>query len=226
MTMAFFRETISSLSSSPLFCAIVTLFTLILLYFPSLLWDPLFSPLLISTSVLLFSLLHLGVAQRISRVDSESSFLSAEKTALLLRSSSVDGRIIPGKQLDSNSNPNPNFGPLSAEDFIEWDVRAPLEVIREEWGGEEEEEEALDEKRVAAIQRYASLSMYYPDSDSDSSSEGGAPVIGEPDSPETMCFWWEEVDKDELIEISLDGKRITSEPEEDNLIEIDLSPGR
>lgn len=95
-------------------------------------------------------------------------------------------------------------------------VGAPLEVIHEEYEDEE---------------NYASLSLYYPDTDTDSLSGGNSPVIGNWDSPvignwdspENLCFEWEEEDREGLIEIELDGKR-NSEAEEENLIEIDLTP--
>ncbi|VFQ81674.1 unnamed protein product [Cuscuta campestris] len=193
MAMAFFPETISSLNSSPLFSAIITLYTLLLLYLPSLFRDLLFSPVLLSASALLFSLLRLGAAQRIYRD-------AADKQPILPSPGSVQ-----------NSD--------SGQEFIEWDVRAPLEAILED-----EEEEGGGE-----VQRYASLLLHYPDSDSGSSSEGEFPVGRGWDYPSTErnCCWWdEEEERDELIEISLDGKTGFSEPEEDNLIEIDLFPGK
>lgn len=122
-----------------------------------------------------------------------------------------------------------------------WNVRAPLEVIYEEYGeGEdedenEEEEDRNDgilnekiERRVLGIERYPSLSMYYPESDSDSSSEGDFEVIGNWESSEGAFFKWNEEDREELIEIALDGKRNCGVclVEEDNLIEIDIFPAR
>nr|GMD06882.1 Mucin-4 beta chain like [Ipomoea batatas] len=214
MAMALFGETISSLSSSPLFSAIITLYTLILLYFPSLV----FSPVLISTSVLLFSLLRLGADQRTGRLEPEKCFVSVDRVSPPPLESLLDD---PGQCRD----------PFYSEPFVEWDVRAPLEVIYEEGG--EEDDDVLEGKRAAeiggggGIQRYDSLSLYYPETDSDTSSEGDFPVIGEWESLETMCFRWEEEeeDREELIEIELDGKRnLVCEIEEDNLIEIDLSP--
>ncbi|XP_019168908.1 PREDICTED: uncharacterized protein LOC109164817 [Ipomoea nil] len=216
MAMALFGETISSLSSSPLFSAIITLYMLILLYFPSLFRGLVFSPVIISTSVLLFSLLRLGAEQRTARLEPEKCFVSVDRVPPPLES-----------LLDScNSDPDPFY----SEPFVEWDVRAPLEVIYEEGG--EEDDDVLEGKRAAemggggGIQRYDSLSLYYPETDSDTSSEGDFPVIGEWESLETMCFRWEEEDREELIEIELDGKRnmVSELEEDDNLIEIDLSP--
>lgn len=101
--------------------------------------------------------------------------------------------------------------------------------VYEAYEGEEEEDgEYTEEKRdeeLRVIEKYASLSMYYPetDTDTDSSSGGDSPVIGNWDSPENVCFQWDDEDREELIEIELDCKR-NSEFEEENLIEIDLSP--
>lgn len=49
-------------------------------------------------------------------------------------------------------------------------------------------------------------------------------MIGEWDSPENLCFQWEEEeDREGLIEVELDGKG-SFVAEEENLIEIDLTP--
>lgn len=122
---------------------------------------------------------------------------------------------------DPKQNPNE----LYPDSFVEWDVRAPLEVIYEEYEGEDAEEndsEAKRESQMNVIRRYASLSLFYPDSDSDASSEGDFPANRGWDSPEST---WEEDDREGLIEIALDEKR-HSEVDEENLIEIDLSPAR
>ncbi|KAL0442830.1 UNVERIFIED_CONTAM: hypothetical protein Slati_2005700 [Sesamum latifolium] len=130
--------------------------------------------------------------------------------------------------------PVPDLNPTRTrftDSFVEWDVRAPLEVIYEEYEGDDAEEtdgvsQGKRESEMQIIQRYASLSLFYPESDSDTSSEGDFPTDGNWDSPDNMCFRWEEEDdRDGLIEIALDEKR-NSEVEEENLIEIDLSPAR
>ncbi|MBA0615179.1 hypothetical protein Godav_015348 [Gossypium davidsonii] len=99
------------------------------------------------------------------------------------------------------------------ERFVEWDVRAPLEVIYEDYEGEE----ALDR----GIERYTSLSRRYSEPEPDSLfSEMGFPVIREWVSSEKRCWRWEEEEEDRegLIEIALD-----FHGEEDSLIEIDIS---
>ncbi|KAH1091148.1 hypothetical protein J1N35_018405 [Gossypium stocksii] len=100
------------------------------------------------------------------------------------------------------------------ERFVKWDVRAPLEVIYEDYEGEE----ALDR----GIERYTSLSRRYSEPEPDSLfSEMEFPVIREWVSSEKRCCRWEEEeeeDREGLIEIALD-----FHGEEDNLIEIDIS---
>nr|GLL24056.1 uncharacterized protein LOC104605685 [Ipomoea trifida] len=104
------------------------------------------------------------------------------------------------------------------DSFVEWNVRAPLEVIQEEYEEVEgEDDDVLMGKRdadVGAIERYASLSLCYPETDSDSCSSDG-----EWGSPGNERFRWEGLDGEELIEIKLSGNEVL---EEDNLIEIDL----
>ncbi|XP_031480718.1 uncharacterized protein LOC116250880 [Nymphaea colorata] len=119
--------------------------------------------------------------------------------------------------------------------FVEWHRRAPLEVIYEDSEGEKDEEAGdRPERPPAARERVeaCSLSLCYPDSDSDSSSDDGFPVIDEWEHPENRYFRWEEEKDDGLIEIPifLGGDRCRSEgrgpgffpADEDNLIEIDL----
>ena len=75
------------------------------------------------------------------------------------------------------------------------------------------------------IERYPSLSLYYPESDSDSSSsETDFLAIGEWVSSEKICYRWEEEDREGLIEIALDKRDLDFHgEEEENLIEIDIS---
>ncbi|KAH0718011.1 hypothetical protein KY285_014042 [Solanum tuberosum] len=245
-------------SQYPLFSTIVTIYTIIFIYFPTIAA----SPLIISTSVLLLSLLRLGAAQRISQkknkkteseilslqipsdfgdstkcendsvldpdpIDSNVDYSNCEKDSVFEpnleeRMFNVDESSVDSS-CEKDSVLEPESRRLYGECFVEWNVRAPLEVIYEAYEGEEEEEDGEyteEEKRdeeLRVIEKYASLSMYYPetDTDTDSSSDG--------DSPENVCFQWDDEDREELIEIELDCKR-NSEVEEDNLIEIDLSP--
>ncbi|KAL8460307.1 hypothetical protein ACS0TY_031234 [Phlomoides rotata] len=210
------------LHENSLFSTILSLYILLFLYFPSPFLQFIFSPVIFSTLILLLYLLRLGASQNctIERIESDSAqseSLSGERNSDLGTPS-------------SGSDPKQKSRPFRADSFLEWDVRAPLEVIYEEYEGEDAEEnysEAKRESQTNIIQRYASLSLFYPESDSDASSEGDYPTNGGWDSPEEdMCFRWEEDDREGLIEIALDEKRINSEFDEDNLIEIDLSPAR
>lgn len=120
--------------------------------------------------------------------------------------------------------------------FLEWDVGAPLEVIYEASEEEEEGKEAQNEAcwKTGIIERYPSLSRYYPESDSDSYSDSSS-------SSSSISLGEEQDERDGLIEIALDkyeynnvDKRLVNmqmKPkvadhyfdEEDNLIEIDIS---
>ncbi|KAK6917467.1 hypothetical protein RJ641_018218 [Dillenia turbinata] len=213
---------ISSLPSNPLFSSIVTLYALILLYFPQKRFEIIFSPILISTGVLLLTLLRLGAIQR-------NAYEKTKEIEEVQQSLS---------ETPAETEPKTEVGFESSPCFSDtfWNVRAPLEVIYEEYEGEEEEEADEDLsasredqwKRQLGLETYPSLSLYYPESDSESSSDGDFPAIDNWDSPESMCFKWDEEDREELIEINLDGKRenLIIQLEEENLIEIDISPGR
>ncbi|KAK4361042.1 hypothetical protein RND71_019994 [Anisodus tanguticus] len=289
--MTFSLHSHNTMESHPLISTIITLYTLIFLYFPTIAA----SPLIISTSLLLLSLLRLGATQRISqeqikkkkpepenpslqvpRDDPDSEPIldpvpigfhddcfvesnvdsNCEKLDLAFdnemnlesdstsKTSSIDencsklyketkdvilNRCRNSTVLDTEPKPEPEPRPFYNDSFVEWNVRAPLEVIYEAYEGEEEEEYTEEKRRneeLRAIERYASLSMYYPetDTDTDSSSGGDSPVTGNWDSPDNVCFRWDEEDREEelMIEIELDCKR-NNEVEEDNLIEIDLS---
>ncbi|KAA8515378.1 hypothetical protein F0562_019011 [Nyssa sinensis] len=234
--MNFFQETLSFLSplpSDPLFSTIVALYTLILLYLPRPFLGVVFSPVVISAGIVLLTLLRLGATQRIGK-----EFNSTE--AKQIHDSADEDHKWVSCETNSESKTETGLGfdldpfPFYADSFVEWNVGAPLEVIYEEYEGEDHEENddvpnEKEEMRVVGLERYPSLSLYYPESDSDDSSEGEFPAIEGWDSPESMRFRWDEEDRDGLIEIALDGKR-TSEVmfrvDEDNLIEIDISPGR
>lgn len=110
-----------------------------------------------------------------------------------------------------------------SETFVEWDRSGPLEVIYEEYEGEEEEDSpektAERERRDLGVDGFLCSSFCYSDSDS---SEGEFPAW---DSPENLCFRWEE--REGLIEIPLALKpTVGFEAEEENLIEINLLDGR
>ncbi|KAH7857143.1 hypothetical protein Vadar_009521 [Vaccinium darrowii] len=232
------EKTLSSLSSHPLFSTLLAFYILVLIYFPSLFLPIVLSPVLISTAILLLTLLRLGSIQRTENefnsikvtedpkwVSLESNYESGNENSVVSSTNLMETEV--GSCSDQN-----NF---YVESFIEWDVRAPLEVIYEEYEGEDEErnDDVRNEKAettpVSAIERYGSLSLYYPESDSDGSSDGeDFAGFGGWDSPESMCFMWDEEKGEELIEIAFDGKRTSREVhfEEENLIEIDISPAR
>ncbi|XP_057811248.1 uncharacterized protein LOC131025469 [Salvia miltiorrhiza] len=202
-----------------LFSFITTLYALALLYFPFIFSRFLLSPVALSTLILLLYLLRLGAAQRSTANRTDSDSVESDSTHQI------------EELCDESKEPDPKQDPrhFYADSFVEWDVRAPLEVIYEEYEGEDaaaENDNNSEEKQMNPIRRYASLSLFYPESDSDTSSEEDFPTDGGWGSPERACFRWEEEDDREgLIEIALDEKR-GCEVEEDNLIEIDLSPER
>ena len=252
-----FSNLLSPISSSPLFSSIVSFYTLIILYFPHLFLRIAFSPVLILTGILLFTLLRLGATQRLlenekfadymlhvqtdppeeSKSKSQSQISEPEITEQATCRSETESEIKTGY-----SDPITCFEVSFS--FVEWNVRAPLEVIYEEHEGEEAEEDSKDRcsdpNPIRQLERSSSLSLYYPESDSDDSSDegdlGDFPVIGEWSSPESASFAWEEEeDREGLIEIALDqgdkkcsgsGLDLGFHVEEENLIEIDISPKR
>ncbi|KAI4299283.1 hypothetical protein L6164_032757 [Bauhinia variegata] len=244
-------ETFSSLSvisSDPLFSCIVTFCTLIFLYLPHLFKKIVFSPVLILSGILLLTILRLGAVQRsqnekreieISETVVEEENRASKDEKEESSSESVEADSLEqvyewvsshrGEEINSQMgfDSSSDFG----ESFVEWNVKAPLEVIYEDYEGEEtgENPNEKEETRQPGISKYPSLSRYYPESDSDSSSDDGFPPIENWDSQENICFRWDKEDREGLIEIALnEGKKKTSEFhfEEENLIEIDISPTR
>ncbi|GAB2298731.1 hypothetical protein Dimus_032805 [Dionaea muscipula] len=223
---------LSSLSSSPLFSSIVTLYTLILLYFPYSLLKILFSPVLISTAILLLSLLWLGAYQKTQQIqeNGKPDQPQSESQSKPQHSSSS------GQFTNSESGSGSSSDPKLSYAFVQWDVSAPLEVIYEAaCEGEEEEDDGIlkmeEETRPANMERYPSLSRYYPETDPDSEDdeieedgEWEFTGIGGWDSPDRVLFRCgdEEERDDGLIEIALDGGVRKVELEEENLIEIDF----
>ncbi|KAF5728639.1 hypothetical protein HS088_TW21G00788 [Tripterygium wilfordii] len=220
---------LSSLKSNPLFSCIITVHILILLYFPRLFFTIAFSPVLILTGILLSTLLHIGARQELqieNREDGENKSIEVEKPD---KSTQVHKWVAYPTKQEVGFSSNPDF----EETFVEWNVRAPLEVIYE---GEEEDdpndqkgEDPKDPTRFLGIERTSSLSMYYPETDSDNSSECDFSETTEWDSPKRISFSWEEEDRESLIEIALEdhNKRdLGFHVEEENMIEIDISPAR
>lgn len=247
----------NSLSSNPLFSCIITLYILFLLYFPPPLLKFLFSPVLSITLTLLLSLLRFGAGQRQqetqtteNRAAENEKNRAREETEEIIKSSSETTKL---ECLEEDHNwvnlKETNF----EEKFVEWDVRAPLEVIYEEYYEGDDENNDFSDISDPTRFKYPSLSVYYPESDSDSSSESDFMAIGDWDSKESVRFTWEEDEREELIEISLDdgvnnnnnkldySNCVISENnynyfdndflqgeeiEENNLIEIDISPAK
>ncbi|KAF8413983.1 hypothetical protein HHK36_001981 [Tetracentron sinense] len=198
---------LSSLASDPLFSIVVVLYSLILLYFPRNFLDIVFSPVLFSTGILLSTLLRVGAIQRDKK---DSNKREPEE----FDSPGEDHKWVRC-QTGTETEDQMGFDskPFLSDSFVEWNVKAPLEVIYEEYEGEMRNEET----RLVGIERMLSLSLYYPESDTESSSGGDISGIE----------GWDEEDREGLIEISLDGKGSSVfQVEEENLIEIDLSLAR
>ncbi|KAJ0081534.1 hypothetical protein Patl1_10890 [Pistacia atlantica] len=220
-------NTFSSRDAPPLFSTILTLYILILLYFPRLFFKLILSPVLILTLTLLLSILRLGATQKQeqtrtrTRTPSNCTSETTDRDRQDHKWACTETRIFKA---------DPRF----EDSFVEWNVRAPLEVIYEayEEGEEEETEGNNKDPNRFGIERYPSLSLYYPESDSDCSSNGDHPGI------EEWGWAWEEEDREGLIEIALDGVNSNNNnkremeldsvgnfhgEEEKNLIEIDIS---
>ncbi|KAG6620947.1 uncharacterized protein LOC122275181 isoform X1 [Carya illinoinensis] len=260
--MKAFSHFLSSFSSNPIFSCIVSLYALILIYLPHLFLRIIFSPVLNATGILFFALLRLGAIQRLEDeiTDNSCQFQTSRDAGENAESkeNGESGSVEPVKtefpeedigvasqsETDSESDSGINLIPCFEDSFVEWDVKAPLEVIYEEYEGDEAEEDPNPSEKYpnpnegegiknVSHERHPSLSMYYPESDSDDSSEGDGdfrnfPPIGEWYSPESGCLTWNEEDREGLIEIALDGNKRGRDfhVEEENLIEIDISPMR
>ncbi|TKY59345.1 tripartite motif-containing protein 26 [Spatholobus suberectus] len=202
---------LSVLSSDPLFSCIVTFCTLVFLYLPHLFLKIVLSPVLILTALLLLSILRLGAIQKSQHERRENQGKPDEP---IIYEENRGSKCRGEKQSSSPIEPNQTksleqvpqwvhsvtevisemgFEPSSC--FVEWDVKAPLEVIYEEYG--EGEEAGDDANENVGIVRYPSLSRFYPESDSDSESESGFPAIGDWDSPEDIGFGWGEEEEEE-----------------------------
>ncbi|KAL9329277.1 hypothetical protein ACSQ67_004280 [Phaseolus vulgaris] len=237
---------LSVFSSDPLFHCIVAFCTLVFLYLPNLFLKVVLSPVLILTSILLLSILRLGAIQKsrhdireIQRKHEEPPIIYEENRGTECRGEEQSWSPLEPHETETTEQVQQwvhsetegvsyvGFEPSSC--FMEWNVKAPLDVIYEEYG--EGEEAGDDANENTGIVRYPSLSRFYPESDSDSESESDFPAIGDWDSPEEVG-WGEEEEEDRegLIEIALDGFRrkrgMEFHFEEENLIEIDISPSR
>ncbi|CAN6453389.1 unnamed protein product [Victoria cruziana] len=220
-------STLLSFDSNPLLSALVSFCLLLLLYAPHLLLRLLLSPVVVSAGALLAGILHLGSNKK------PLQFESSKQTATL-----EDGECAREKDNENEVVPRPRR--RFSDVLVEWNRRAPLEVIyEEEYEGETGDEvAAVDGGRPGysspARERDVpfSLRRYYPESDSDSSSDDGFPAMWELERAENRCFWWEEDNEDTLIEIPIfKTKNACRSPveelefllvDDDNLIEIDL----
>lgn len=246
----------------PLFSTIITLYTLILLYAPSLFFRIALSPVLNSTGIILIFLLKFGANERLEK---ESNCLEPrvvdhihceQLPSLEQRFLDLVDRNQKKPESDSNSQDANTYSMESSQvvekeetrmemetkevdttmKFLKWNLKAPLEIIYEEYEGEEEEEDdngnniVFRDKHVSGLERYPSLLMYYPESETDSSSDDDFSINENWETHESACFKWEkeEAEREELIEISVDRYENNCiefcGAEEDNLIEIDIFP--
>ncbi|WOG85229.1 hypothetical protein DCAR_0104417 [Daucus carota subsp. sativus] len=219
--------------SSHLFSSIVTLYILIFLYFPSIFLSFVLSPVFVSTGVLLVCLLRLGAIQEIQKELYSSETLRSNDPSEEIAGSEED-KMYTDETRDDESYTwelcDYKFG-NAEKSFVEWNVKAPLEIIYEDEEEEDDDDDDNDrsENDFKAMERYPSLSLYYPETDTDCSSDDDFALDMNWESTESAAaaFRWSEMG-DELIEIALDGKSRSQffNDEEDSLIEIDISPGR
>lgn len=229
-----------------LFSSIVTLYILVFLYFPTFFLNIIFSPVFISTGVLLVYLLRLGAIQETRKdvcyaktlqTNDPSDKAKQNQTYTLYETENREEGKIYADVTSAANNSEPSYNKSYSWDscdfkfgtgensFVEWNVKAPLEIIYED-----DEEDDESENRFKGIERYPSLSLYYPESDTDCSSDDDFAMDmmnwEARESASATCRWDEM--GEELIEIALDGKGRSQffNDEEDSLIEIDIFPGR
>ncbi|XP_031501035.1 uncharacterized protein LOC116264787 [Nymphaea colorata] len=221
-------STLVPIDSNPLLSAVVSFCLLLLLYAPHILLRLLLSPVIVSAGALLVGILHLGSTKKPLQLEHSSTQATTVEE---------DGEC--GKEEENEKEVVPRPRRRFSDVLVEWNRRAPLEVIYEnEYEGEGGDEEAVvdggrpeyyssparERKETCALQ------CYYPESDSDSSSDDGFPAMWE--RPDNRCFRWEDDNEDGLIEIPIfkakDTCRSPAEEldfylvDDDNLIEIDL----
>lgn len=193
------------LFSHPLFSCFISLYSIILLYFPQDSLRILISPVPLFAGAFLISFLRFGSSN--SRPGSNESSI--------------------GPELETGLDSNLDF----IGDFVEWNLKlgAPLEVIHEEEDEDEEEEPLMtgvkDSTRFVRIERFTSSSMFKPESDSELDRE--FPVMGIKDS--TRLVTTERFPSSSTLkpEFKLDsGSELDSDfPVMDDLIEIKLDDG-
>ncbi|KAI4342957.1 hypothetical protein MLD38_027515 [Melastoma candidum] len=225
---------LSSLSENPLFSSVLTLHILLFLYFPPFLLKLVFSPVTILAFLILVALLWSGSPH------GDGRNLNPER-GTARATTQEEPLFVHGREY--NFRAELAFLGSSAclidDSFVEWDVKAPLDVIYEGYEGEEAGEgKPVSNKdgpvRSGKLEKTSSLEVYYPEADSDTSSEGKLGSVGEGGWAEgSRPFEWEGEEREGLIEIELDfgGGRGSvkayedSHVEEENMIEIDLSVG-
>ncbi|KAI3988188.1 hypothetical protein MKX01_011977 [Papaver californicum] len=225
---------LSSLTSHPLFSITVALYSLILLYFPRFFLNLIFSPVLISTGIIISTLLRLGTTPELENGNQFLSTSSISDHELLDIISSE-----PEKKTEKGDTFIDKKSSFFSESFVEyWNLSAPLDVIYEDYEGQEE-----DGKEEVRVNEFScNLGWCYPESDdAGSESDDEFDMINGWDSPNNMCYRWEDEEDDKeggLIEIELNDEKRNifddhrfrdyhddDEVEEmdDNLIEIEIS---
>nr|GEX22115.1 hypothetical protein CTI12_AA453190 [Tanacetum cinerariifolium] len=94
----------------------------------------------------------------------------------------LDDNFMGSSQVEAKRERDPNQMDTTMK-ILEWNMKAPLEIIYEAYEGEEEEDEenndnnmVSNDKEIVGCERYPSLSLYYPESDTDSSSDSNFPM--------------------------------------------------
>ncbi|XP_064977485.1 uncharacterized protein LOC135619419 [Musa acuminata AAA Group] len=209
---------LSTLSSHPLFAVLAAASILAFLYLPRTLLPLLLSPIPISTFLLLAALFRL-------RSPPPNSLAAAaaveEEVTPVLSEPKPEAKAVESTDYHQNVNFRDAFA-----DCLRWS--GPLEVIYEDYEGEEENEESRcrgrsqeQHSKWAQNENLGSGRLWplrFACDDSDTDSEGGSPAASGSSSPaEPRLPWEDEEQGDDMIEIDL---------EEENLIEIDISGGR
>ncbi|KAG1347193.1 hypothetical protein COCNU_06G010220 [Cocos nucifera] len=206
---------LSDLSAHPLFSVAATSTLLALLYLPRSLLPLIFSPALLSSLLLLSTLLRL----RPPPPPPSAIFPPTPIT----QTTAVDEPITLPHVPDPKPESAPDFAGFRekaafCDSFVEWGRRGgPLEVIYEEYEGEEDEDGGdSPEYSYLGSGELGILGFCFTDSsDADSDDDDSSAAEGW-DSPENLFSRWDE-EGDGMIEIAL---------EEDNMIEIDISACR
>ncbi|CAL9112004.1 unnamed protein product [Musa acuminata var. zebrina] len=209
---------LSTLSSHPLFAVLAAASILAFLYLPRTLLPLLLSPIPISTFLLLAALFRL-------RSPPPNSLAAAaaveEEVTPVLSEPKPEAKVVESTDYHQNVIFRDAFA-----DCLRWS--GPLEVIYEDYEGEEENEESRcrgrsqeQHSKWAQNENLGSGRLWplrFACDDSDTDSEGGSPAASGSSSPaEPQLPWEDEEQGDDMIEIDL---------EEENLIEIDISGGR